>query len=147
MTATAYERILDQLRDQGKKVRQGGKDARAQCPSHATRKAYSLPLAIYNKQDTGKAKVVCFAGCSDALDVLPALGMTVADLYDDRHSSGHGPHINQTQRSKHASKPEDPCPSPSEQWMTCCSFRVSPRSSTTSVSRAGTPAPCGAGCA
>jgi hypothetical protein len=27
---------------------------------------------------------VCFAGCSDVLDVLPALGMTVADLYDEK---------------------------------------------------------------
>jgi hypothetical protein len=84
MTATAYERILDQLRDQGKRVRQGSKEARAQCPSHDSCRASSLPLAIYSKPC--KAKVVCFVGCSDALDVLPALGMTVADLYDDQRN-------------------------------------------------------------
>jgi hypothetical protein len=28
---------------------------------------------------------VCFAGCFDALDVLPAIGMTLLDLYDNPH--------------------------------------------------------------
>lgn len=75
---TAYERILDRLRDQGKKVRQSGAHATAQCPSHDDRQA---SLAIYNKP--GKAKVVCFAGCNDALDILPALDMDAAGLHDD----------------------------------------------------------------
>jgi hypothetical protein len=90
MTATAYERILDKLRDQGKRVRQGqsGKEARAQCPSHDSRRTTSLPLAVYSK--SGKAKVVCFVGCSDLLDILPALGMTVADLYDEPKQRGSG---------------------------------------------------------
>ena len=86
MTPTAYERILDELRNQGKKVRQGQGEARAQCPSHDSRRGWSKPLAIYDKP--GKAKVVCFVGCNDALDILPALGMTVADLYDERRSTG-----------------------------------------------------------
>jgi hypothetical protein len=84
---TAYERVLDRLRELGKTVRIGSNggsgQAIAQCPSHEDRKA---SLAIYNKPGQGKAKVVCFAGCSDALDVLPAIGMTVADLYNQ-----HGP--------------------------------------------------------
>jgi len=37
-------------------------------------------FAVYDKG--GKAKVKCFAGCDDEMDVLPALGMRVADLYD-----------------------------------------------------------------
>jgi hypothetical protein len=86
VTPTAYERILDELRNQGKKVRQGQGEARAQCPSHDSRRGWSKPLAIYDKP--GKAKVVCFVGCNDALDILPALGMTVADLYDERRSTG-----------------------------------------------------------
>jgi hypothetical protein len=90
MTATAYERVLDQLRNQGKRVRESGKEARAQCPSHDSRRATSKPLAIYSKPD--KAKVVCFVGCSDVLDVLPALGMTVADLYDDRRGGSRTAH-------------------------------------------------------
>jgi hypothetical protein len=79
MTATAYERIIEKLREQGKKVRQGTSYSVAQCPSYDHRQT---SLTIYSKP--GKAKVVCFAGCNDALDVLPALGMTVVDLYDDR---------------------------------------------------------------
>jgi hypothetical protein len=31
--------------------------------------------------------VVCFAGCDDELDILPALEMTVADLYDEPRAS------------------------------------------------------------
>jgi hypothetical protein len=79
MTVTAYERILEKLREQGKKVRRGTSYSIAQCPSYNHRQT---SLTIYSKP--GRAKVVCFAGCSDVLDVLPALGMTVADLYDDR---------------------------------------------------------------
>jgi hypothetical protein len=79
MTATAYERLLDRLKEQGCRYREGANQTMAQCPSHEDRQA---SLAIYNKE--GKAKVVCFAGCSDSLDVLPALGMAVADLYDER---------------------------------------------------------------
>src|SRR5687767_7019916 len=82
MTAMAYERILEKLREQGKKVRQGTSYSVAQCPSYDHRQT---SLTIYSKP--GKAKVVCFAGCSDVLDVLPALGMTVADLYDERRSA------------------------------------------------------------
>jgi hypothetical protein len=82
MTATAYERILEKLREQGKKVRQGTSYSVAQCPSYDHRQT---SLTVYSKP--GKAKVVCFAGCSDMLDVLPALGMTVADLYDERGKS------------------------------------------------------------
>jgi hypothetical protein len=85
MTTTAYERILDRLRDQDNKVKQGSTEARAQCPA-AGCPAKSVSLAVYPKQ--GKAKVVCYAGCNDALDILPALNMTVADLYDER---GTGP--------------------------------------------------------
>jgi hypothetical protein len=84
MTAeTAFDRIIDRLRDQGKKVRQTGAHATAQCPSHDDRQA---SLAIYNKP--GKTKVVCFAGCNDALDILPALDMDIAGLYDE---GGTGP--------------------------------------------------------
>jgi len=61
MTATAYNRVLDELRNQGKKVRQGTKESRAQCPSHDSRNGTSKPLVIYDRP--GKAKVVCFVGC------------------------------------------------------------------------------------
>jgi hypothetical protein len=84
---TAYERILEKLREQGKNVRQGTSYSIAQCPSYEHRQT---SLTVYSKP--GKAKVVCFAGCSDVLDVLPALGMTVADLYDDRRNGSRTAH-------------------------------------------------------
>jgi hypothetical protein len=84
---TAYERILEKLRKHGKKVRQGTSYSVAQCPSYDHRQT---SLTVYSKP--GKAKVVCFAGCSDVLDVLPALGMTVADLYDDRRGAPRTTH-------------------------------------------------------
>jgi hypothetical protein len=77
MTATAYERVLDALRGQGKKVRQGSNSAAAQCPSHDDK---HNSLGVYSKP--GKAKVVCFAGCDDQLDILPALGLKLLDLWD-----------------------------------------------------------------
>jgi hypothetical protein len=83
MSATAYERIVDMLREMDLKVRPGTKSAVALCPSHDDRQP---SMAIYDKD--GKAKVVCFAGCNDELDILPALEMTVADLYDEPRSSG-----------------------------------------------------------
>jgi len=79
MSATAYERIVDKLHDLDLRVRTGYNSSVAQCPSHDDRQP---SLAVYDKD--GKAKIVCFAGCDDALDILPALDMTVADLYDER---------------------------------------------------------------
>jgi hypothetical protein len=91
MGVTAYERILDELRNQGHKIKvdRSGKSARAQCPSHESRNSHSTPLAAYDKG--GKAKVMCYAGCDDVLDILPALDMTVADLYDEPGSESRGP--------------------------------------------------------
>jgi hypothetical protein len=94
MTATAYERIIDRLRNQGKKTRQGSTETRAQCPATGC-PAQSISLAVYPKQ--GKAKVICYAGCNDALDILPALNLTVSDLFDDptavRTTAAPDPHI------------------------------------------------------
>jgi hypothetical protein len=52
----------------------------AQCPAHEDREA---SLAIYRKP--GRIKIVCYAGCDDALDILPALGLTLSDLWDAPH--------------------------------------------------------------
>jgi hypothetical protein len=82
MTATAYERIVDKLHDLDLRPRTSSYMTVARCPSHDDR---SPSLGVYDKD--GKAKVVCFAGCDDALDILPALDMTVADLYDDQSSA------------------------------------------------------------
>jgi hypothetical protein len=85
MSATAHERIVDKPHDLDLRPRSGGStQTTARCPSHDDREP---SLAVYVKD--GKAKVVCFAGCDDALDILPALEMTVADLYDEPRSSGN----------------------------------------------------------
>ena len=75
---TAYERLLDRLRGQGKRYREGATQTMAQCPAHEDREA---SLAIYRKQ--GRIKIVCYAGCDDALDILPALGLSLRDLWDE----------------------------------------------------------------
>jgi hypothetical protein len=81
MSATAYERIVDKLHDLDLHPRTSSYMTVALCPSHDDRQA---SLGVYDKE--GKAKVVCFAGCDDALDILPALEMTVADLYDEKRT-------------------------------------------------------------
>jgi hypothetical protein len=50
----------------------------AQCPSHNDRQA---SLAIYRKPR--RIKIVCFTGCHNELDILPALGLTLRDLWDE----------------------------------------------------------------
>jgi hypothetical protein len=79
---TAYERILDRLREIGKRYRDLGSYAQAQCPSHDDR---DPSLTIYRKP--GRIKLVCHRGCHDQLDILPALGLTLQDLWDEPRSS------------------------------------------------------------
>jgi hypothetical protein len=74
---TAYESLLDRLRADGGKVLDHGRYATAACPGHEDR---DPSLAVYCKP--GRVKLVCFSGCDAALDVLPALGLSVADMYD-----------------------------------------------------------------
>src|SRR5215211_3998325 len=75
----AFERVCEALRSAGKVVRLTGCDhASAQCPAHDDRQA---SLAIWRKP--GRAKIKCFVGCDDALDILPALGLSARDLYDN----------------------------------------------------------------
>jgi hypothetical protein len=75
---SAYERILDRLTEAGKRYRDGVGQTMSQCPSHEDREA---SLAIYRK--SGKIKIKCFAGCDDVRDVLPALRLSLPDLWDE----------------------------------------------------------------
>lgn len=75
---SAYQNILDAIRDYGRHVVEmvGGR-ARAQCPAHDdTRPSLSV------SQIDGSALVYCHAGC-ETVDVLAAVSLTPADLYDD----------------------------------------------------------------
>jgi hypothetical protein len=95
MTATAYERIVAALRSQGKKVKESksGNSAKAQCPVMDHRQT---SLGVYDKD--GRAKVVCYAGCNAVLDILPALDLTVAALYDEPKQRGTGMSYQQVRR-------------------------------------------------
>lgn len=78
---TAFERITDALYAHGSKVVSNGTRARAQCPVHNSR---GLSLAVRSRD--GRAQVTCFAGCRDE-EVLDAIGLRVADLFDQARSS------------------------------------------------------------
>jgi AAA domain len=70
---TAYERLLDRLNG----VRRTGDRAMARCPAHQDGRP-SLSL----RATEGQTLLWCFAGCA-AEDVLAALGLGLADLYDE----------------------------------------------------------------
>lgn len=86
MTRTsAYERLIDALKDHGSKVIATGRraQAQAQCPvpGHGSGRGDQNPsLSITGME--GEALIYCHAGC-DPSDIMGALGMTLADLYDN----------------------------------------------------------------
>lgn len=73
---TAYERVLDAIDRGGGAVERHGRRASCRCPAHDDR---SPSLSV----TAGETRVLvhCHAGC-DTDDVLAALGMTRADLFD-----------------------------------------------------------------
>ncbi|KXF51064.1 hypothetical protein AXA44_15460 [Rhodococcus sp. SC4] len=77
------ERVHDALRDHGSDITGNGR--KAQCPAHDDRHP-SLSVSPATQFDGVVVK--CQAGC-DTDDVLAAIGMTTADLYDNPlHSNG-----------------------------------------------------------
>jgi hypothetical protein len=80
MNDTAYDRIVRALQDSGSTVKpgHGGDRCEAQCPAHDDHNASLSVTGL-----TGRALIWCHAGC-DTDDVLGKLGMTRADLYDER---------------------------------------------------------------
>jgi hypothetical protein len=78
MTATAYERILDELRKHNRKVRQTRPgQASAQCPAHDD---HDPSLSITSVE--GQTLIYCHAGC-DSSNVIAAVGLSMSDLYDN----------------------------------------------------------------
>ena len=76
-TTTAYERVIDALRDQGHTVTANVTHARTRCPAHKGTSTDSLSIT-----DTpGQVLVHCHAGC-DHKDVAAALNLTTKDLFD-----------------------------------------------------------------
>jgi hypothetical protein len=78
MTATAYERIIDRLRSDGRKVRESRPgQAMAQCPAHDDR---TPSLKITGIE--GQVLIHCHAQCPIE-NVLAPLSITIRDLYDN----------------------------------------------------------------
>jgi len=84
MSETAYARVLSALRAHGSKVIEGhnGRKAEAQCPSHDDHNASLSVTGI-----AGRALVWCHNPECDTRDVLGALDLTMADLYDERSAT------------------------------------------------------------
>lgn len=84
MSETAYERIIRALREHGSKVitGHGGQKSEAQCPNHDDHNASLSVTGI-----TGRTLVWCHNPECDTRDVLAALDLTLADLYDERSAT------------------------------------------------------------
>ena len=78
---TAYERLIDALRDHGNTVIDNTGKAKAQCPAHDDRNPSLCVTRI-----EGSVLVYCQAGCVTD-DVLAAVGLTKRDLFDDRNGA------------------------------------------------------------
>jgi putative DNA primase/helicase len=88
MSATAYDRVLDKLTDNGRQVRPTGEGrAKAQCPAHDDG---NPSLEVTRAAD--RVLVNCHAGC-DTDEVLAALDLTRAVLFDVPLSNGDRPKI------------------------------------------------------
>lgn len=75
---SAFERLVDKLRDEGKHVQQSGdKKAVAQCPAHED---HSPSLSLTATET--KVLAYCHAGC-ETEDVLSALGLATRDLFNE----------------------------------------------------------------
>lgn len=83
---SAYDRILAALTDTtGYPPRATGRQAHARCPAHDDTNP-SLSIT----RGTDRILVKCHYGC-DTDDILTALGLTRADLFDEAKQNGHKP--------------------------------------------------------
>jgi DNA primase len=76
--SSAYERVLDALRERGSIVNENGSSAKAQCPAHDDNKP-SLSITPF----PGKVLLYCHAQCRSD-DVVRALGLQMHDLFDNK---------------------------------------------------------------
>lgn len=76
---TAYDQLLDKLREHGTVKETGQDKAEAQCPAHDDTRP---SLSIGARRDGKGAVICCHAGCDPAA-IVAAIGWTVSDLFDD----------------------------------------------------------------
>jgi len=82
-TDTAYQRLLDDLRNDGRLVNEDGGRAMGQCPAHDDTNPSLAITAV-----EGQVLVHCHAGCLTET-VMKSLGRSLADLYDDRKGASY----------------------------------------------------------
>jgi hypothetical protein len=80
-SGAAADRVISALTGRGSAVRETNGQMMAQCPAHND---HNPSLSI--RAVEGQVLIYCFAGCQTG-DVLAALGMTEADLYDERSAT------------------------------------------------------------
>ena len=80
--------------------RRSGKGYRACCPAHEDRNP-SLSISV---GDDGRVLLKCFAGCR-AETIVNALGLTMSDLFSDRHDPASG--LQQALPERVFQRPED----------------------------------------
>ena len=78
-TTTAFDRLIDALRDHGSTVIVNGDKATAQCPSHDDGRA---SLSVGPRRDGKGVVVYCHAGCEYGGHRCRA-GLAMTDLFDD----------------------------------------------------------------
>ncbi|MDR3654727.1 MAG: AAA family ATPase [Mycobacterium sp.] len=83
MNATAYERLVDVLRDHGSHVNANGTRAVAQCPAHNDGRP-SLSITGID----GQVLIHCHAGCPTEA-VVEAVNLGMADLFDTRKGADY----------------------------------------------------------
>lgn len=86
MNETAYERVVSALRATGKRVveMRGRRDhVTAQCPAHNDN---NPSLGVTDRGD--RALIVCRSNGCDVRDIVAALDLTMADLFNDQPSAG-----------------------------------------------------------
>lgn len=79
---TAFERIAAKLDGHQMKITCHGTQLTALCPAHTDRTPSLSVRATRTLDGRGRVYVKCFAGCTDEA-VLAALGLGLADLYDE----------------------------------------------------------------
>ncbi len=79
---TAYQRVIRALRDNGSRIlERSDSRAEAQCPAHQDDEPSLGVTGI-----EGQALIFCQAGC-DTRDVVAAIQLTMADLYDEKSAT------------------------------------------------------------
>lgn len=80
MTESPLQRVIAALEQHGRRYKHNGDQVDAQCPAHED---HAPSLSVRYDRTAGKVLVNCHTGCAPD-DVIAALGLTWADLFDPK---------------------------------------------------------------